>query len=237
MISIPLYLTDKHPCSYLEDEFAQPAFVHPAFEMTTAIYSELIKQGYRRSGDEVYSPHCPNCSACIPARLRISGFLPSRSQKRCQNKNKQTRVEIKQAKFEKAHYEMFQRYQLKRHAGGSMVRSSAAEYLYFLKSSWSETVFAEFLIKDELAAIAVVDILDNALSAVYTFFEPKFSGYGLGVYAVLWQIEWAKQLQKEFLYLGFWIKQCKKMSYKSNYQPLEILRDKQWIPLPSAPES
>ncbi len=112
-----------------------------------------------------------------------------------------------------------------------MVRSSEAEYMYFLKSDWCDTVFVEFLIKDELAAIAVVDIVGNALSAVYTFFEPDFSGYGLGVNAILWQIEWAKQLEKEFLYLGFWIKRCQKMSYKSNYQPLQVLKDKQWVPL------
>ena len=229
VISIPLFLTEKHPCSYLEGEIAQPAFVHPLFSMNTATYSELIAQGFRRSGDEVYSPHCPNCSACIPTRLRVSEFSPSRSQKRCQQKNSGIQVAIKPPVFEKTHYEMYLRYQTTRHNDGSMVNSTKGEYIHFLKSSWCDTRFVEFLIDGELAAVAVVDYLENALSAVYTFFEPKFSNYGLGVYAVLWQIDWAKQLQKEFLYLGFWIKQCKKMSYKSNYQPLQILRDKQWV--------
>ena len=230
MISIPLFLTEKHPCSYLDDEVAQPAFVHPLFDMTAAIYSELIKQGYRRSGDEVYSPHCPNCTACIPVRLRVLDFIPNRSQKRCLQKNSSTQVVIKPPEFEQKHYEMYLRYQAARHREGSMSDSSPEDYLHFLKSSWCDTCFVEFLIDGELAAIAVVDRLDDALSAVYTFFEPKFSGYGLGVYAVLWQIEWAKQLQKEFLYLGFWIKRCKKMSYKSDYQPLQVFRDKQWVP-------
>ena len=229
VISIPLFLTDRHPCSYLDDEYAQPAFVHPVFEMTTAIYSELIKQGFRRSGDEVYSPHCPDCSACIPTRLRVHEFIPSRSQKRCRQKNLGTRVLVKPAEFNQSHFEMFLRYQQARHNEGSMASSGEADYINFLKSSWCDTHFVEFSIGDELAAIAVVDRLDNALSAVYTFFEPKFSGYSLGVYAVLWQIEWAKQLQKEFLYLGYWIKQCKKMSYKSEYQPLQVLRDKRWV--------
>jgi len=229
MISIPLFLTDKHPCSYLDEEVAQPAFVHPLFDMTNAIYSELIKQGYRRSGDEVYSPHCPNCSACIPARLEVADFVPNRSQKRCLRKNKDTQVVVKPAEFDKAHYRMYLRYQEARHSDGSMAHSSPQDYLHFLKSSWCDTHFAEFLIAGELAAIAVVDRLDNALSAVYTFFDPKFSEYSLGVNAVLWQIEWAKQLHKEFLYLGFWIKRCRKMSYKSDYQPLQIFKDKQWI--------
>lgn len=229
MISVPLFLTEKHPCSYLEGQYAQPAFVHPAFSMTTEIYSELIKQGFRRSGDEVYSPHCPDCWACIPSRLRVQEFTPSRSQKRCVQKNNITQAIVKPPIFEGAHYEMFMRYQTARHQHGSMAKSSKKEYIHFLKSTWCNTHFVEFSINDELAAVAVVDDLGDALSAVYTFFEPKFSVYGLGGYAVLWQIEWAKQLNREFLYLGFWIKQCRKMSYKSDYQPLQILKNKQWI--------
>jgi leucyl-tRNA---protein transferase len=229
MISIPLFLSEKHPCSYIDDEEAQPAFVHPLFEMTTGIYSELIAQGFRRSGDEVYSPYCSQCSACIPVRLKATEFIPSRSQKRCLQKNSNTQVIIKSAEFEQAHFDMYLRYQAARHRDGSMFESSEEDYVRFLKSSWCDTHFVEFSINGELAAIAVVDQLNNALSAVYTFFEPKFSNYSLGVYAVLWQIEQAKQSHKEFLYLGFWIKQCKKMSYKSDYQPLQILRDKQWV--------
>ncbi|MSS75994.1 MAG: arginyltransferase [Methyloglobulus sp.] len=229
MISIPLLLSEKHPCSYIDDKEAQPAFVHPLFEMTTGIYSELIAQGFRRSGDGVYSPHCSQCSACIPVRLKATEFIPSRSQKRCLQKNSNTQVIIKSAEFEQAHFDMYLRYQAARHRDGSMFQSSEEDYVRFLKGSWCDTHFVEFSINGELAAIAVVDQLNNALSAVYTFFEPKFSSYSLGVYAVLWQIEQAKQANKEFLYLGFWIKQCKKMSYKSDYQPLQILRDKQWI--------
>lgn len=231
MISIPLLLTEQHACSYLDDEFAQPAFVHPAFEMTAKIYSELIQQGFRRSGDEVYSPHCPSCSACIPVRLLVNEFKPNRSQKRCKQRNQNTQVKIKPAEFDKRHYDLYLRYQFDRHHEGSMQHSSPDEYMRFLKSTWCETHFLEFNVEGELAAVAVVDSLDNALSAVYTFFEPKFSAYSPGMYAVLWQIQWARRQGLEFLYLGFWIKQCKKMSYKSAYQPLQQLKNKQWLPL------
>jgi arginine-tRNA-protein transferase len=231
MISIPLFLTEKHPCSYLDDEYAQPAFVHPVFEMTTPIYSELIQQGFRRSGDDVYSPHCPNCSACIPVRLRVADFTPNRSQKRCWQKNSNTQAVVKPAKFNQQHYDLYLRYQAVRHQDGAMQNSSTAEYIQFLGSAWCDTAFVEFTMDGKLAAIAVVDQLENALSAVYTFFDPKFASHSLGVFAVLWQIEWAKQQQKEFLYLGFWIKACKKMSYKSEYQPMQFLKDKQWSKL------
>ncbi|MGZ8151688.1 MAG: arginyltransferase [Methylovulum sp.] len=228
MISIPLVLTHEHPCSYLDDELARSAFVQPAYPMTTSIYSRLIELGFRRSGDDVYKPDCTTCSACIPARLAPNLFKPNRNQQRCLKNNLSTRAIIKPPIFEQSHYDMYLRYQIARHQDGSMATSSRDEYLSFLRSSWCDTRFIEFSIDNELAAIAVIDQLDNALSAVYTFFEPKFSSYSLGTYAVLWQIEQALQQQKEFLYLGFWIKECKKMTYKIAYQPIQLLINNQW---------
>lgn len=228
MISVPLFLTEKHPCSYLDGEIAQPAFVHPLFNMNANVYSGLIQQGFRRSGDEVYAPQCPNCSACIPVRIKVADFVPNRSQKRCLRKNVQTQAVVRPAEFDNTHYEMYLRYQISRHQGGLMAKSSAQDYLDFLKSAWCETFFVEFFIEGELAAVATVDEVDHGLSAVYTFYEPKFLAHSLGVYAVLWQIERAKLMGKEFLYLGYWIKECKKMSYKSDYQPLQAFRNKQW---------
>jgi leucyl-tRNA---protein transferase len=232
MISIPLFLTNEHPCNYLEGELAQSVFVHPSFPVTTSIYAKLIEQGFRRSGDEIYAPQCPHCSACIPVRLPVEQFKPSRGQKRCLKKNIDTQAIIKPAVFEPAHYEVYLRYQANRHRDGSMANASPDEYLNFLGSNWCDTRFVEFSINNELAGVAVIDQFEQASSAVYTFFEPKFSSYSLGVYAILWQIEQACLQQKEFLYLGFWIKACKKMAYKSDYQPLQLLIDNLWIEMP-----
>ena len=231
MISIPLVLTQAHPCSYLDTQQSQSVFVHPDYPLSTSIYAKLIEQGFRRSGDDVYVPHCPQCTACIPARIAVQQFKPDRSQQRCWRKNSHTKAVIKPAVFEQAHYDLYLRYQQSRHTGGNMAESSPEEYINFLSSSWCDTVFVEFSIDNELAGVAVVDQLDNALSAVYTFFDPKFSSYSLGVYAVLWQIEHAKSQHRDFVYLGFWIQACQKMAYKSNYQSLQILRDKQWSEL------
>ncbi|WP_262966771.1 arginyltransferase [Methylobacter psychrophilus] len=228
MTSIPLFLSQQHPCSYLDGEQAQSVFVHPSYPLTPSIYAQLIAQGFRRSGDEVYAPHCSHCSACIPVRLPVKKFKPGRSQKRCLHKNIATQVTVKPAIFEQAHYDMYLRYQTARHNEGSMANVSPDEYINFLGSSWCDTRFIEFSINNELAGIAVVDQFDQAWSAVYTFFEPKFSDHSLGVFAVLWQIEQVILQQKEFLYLGFWIKACKKMAYKSDYQPMQLLIDNQW---------
>ena len=228
MTRIPLLLSGAQPCSYLDEEFSQSAFVHPDILMSTDIYAQLISQGFRRSGDDVYTPYCRECSACIPVRIPVKDFKPNRSQKRCANKHLNTQVLIKPAQFEQAHYYMYLRYQHSRHTEGSMADASPDEYINFLSSSWCDTLFIEFTIANELAGIAVVDQFENAWSAVYTFFEPKLSDYSLGVYAVLWQIKHCMQLNKEFLYLGFWIEACRKMNYKTQYQPLELLINQQW---------
>ncbi|MCX7084833.1 MAG: arginyltransferase [Methylococcales bacterium] len=228
MIQIPLFLSQDYPCSYLENQQSRSAFVHPSYQMTSEIYAQLMSQGFRRSGDEVYKPHCQTCSACIPVRVPVAHFTPNRSQKRCINKNINTQAKIKPALFEQAHYDMYIRYQKSRHLDGSMANTSPEDYLSFLSSTWSDTVFIEFSINNELASIAVVDQFDDSCSAVYTFFDPKFSDYSPGVFAVLWQIKHCLQANKEFLYLGLWIETCKKMTYKTNYQPLEYLIDHEW---------
>lgn len=229
MKSVPLLLSQEHPCSYIENNLAQSLFVHPAYPLTPIIYAQLMAKGFRRSGNQVYRPYCHPCSACQPIRLEVNKFKPNKNQKRCLSKNINTQAIIKPPVFEQAHYDMYLRYQMARHTAGAMANSSAEDYINFLSSSWCQTVFVEFSINNELAGIAIIDQFDEAWSAVYTFFEPKFSSYSLGVYAVLWQIEQVKHQQKEFLYLGFWIKECKKMAYKSDYQPMQILSDADWV--------
>jgi leucyl-tRNA---protein transferase len=228
MTSIPLLLTAPHSCSYLEGEQAQTVFVSPSFELNTASYSQLIAHGFRRSGDDVYRPRCAQCSQCVPVRLPVAQFKPNRSQKRCLQKNRKTTAIIKPSTFDQAHYDLYLRYQNQRHAEGSMAHSSPDEYIKFLGSSWCTTQFIEFFCDGELAAVAIVDRLYNALSAVYTFFDPTFSGNSLGVYAVLWQIQYAQEQNLEWLYLGYWIADCQKMNYKDQYQPLQGFINQQW---------
>ncbi|MEC4750355.1 arginyltransferase [Methylomicrobium sp. Wu6] len=232
MTSIPLFITGDHPCSYLDGESARSAFVHPAFQITPAIYAELLKHGFRRSGNDVYAPQCRHCSACVSARIPVARFDPDRRQKRCLKKNTETHVVLKPAVFEQAHYDMYLRYQNSRHAEGSMAHAGASDYIDFLASDWCDTLFAEFSIAGELSAIAVIDRFPHAWSAVYTFFDPKFADSSPGVYAVLWQIEEARRQQREFLYLGYWIKNCRKMAYKSDYQPLQLYIDQVWRDFP-----
>lgn len=228
MISIPLYIDKPHKCSYLTDHRSQFAYIHPDVSMSTEVYSQLISQGFRRSGNYVYQPQCSACNKCIPARLTVADFQASRQQRRTLKKNADIQVAIKPAGFEQVHFDLYQNYQHSRHKGGEMADTTEESYLNFLASSWCNTLFVEFSCDNELVGVAVVDLLDNALSAVYTFFDPRFSSRSLGVYAVLWLVKHAKSLGLDYLYLGYWIENCQKMSYKTNYQPLQGLVDNRW---------
>ena len=232
MISIPLYISAEHPCSYFDSRQAETAFVDPDLQLSTELYSHLIAQGFRRSGDEVYRPYCSSCSECVSTRIAVAEFKASRQQRRCIQKNKYTQVSLKPAEFNDEHYALFIRYQQQKHTGGSMADSSPDDYINFLSSSWCDSIFAEFRIDNRLAAVAVIDTLSNGLSAVYTFFEPDFADYSLGVYAVLWQIEHAQNTLLDYVYLGYWIESCPKMSYKTRYRPIEGFINQQWQQLP-----
>lgn len=231
MISVPLWLTAEHSCSYLDDKFARSAVVDPDFAIDTALYSNLIEQGFRRSGDQVYRPYCLHCQACVPSRIPVAEFIPHRKQNRCLKRNAHTKVTIKPPSFDPRHFDLYKRYQASRHDKGDVSKISQTEYMQFLGSNWCHTWFVELSIPDKLIAVAVVDVLTNALSAVYTFFDPEFSDFSPGVFAVLWQIEQAKRLKLDYVYLGFWIKECRKMNYKNQYQPLQGLINQQWQPI------
>ena len=228
MSSIELWLSTEESCHYLENEISQSSFVDPAYSLNPFIYQQLLESGFRRSGNHVYRPQCPNCQACQSTRIAVNQFKANRSQRRTLLKNKALTVNIQRAVFNSEHYALYQRYQQARHGDSSMKDASPTEYMDFLSSKWSDTLFVEFLGNDKLIAVAIIDKLDNALSAVYTFFEPELSYLSLGTFAILWQMHYAKEQQLDWVYLGFWIEKCQKMAYKTQYKPLQIYQQNQW---------
>lgn len=227
--TLKLYATHEHPCSYLSDKAATTVFVDPNAAIGAEAYSELSDYGFRRSGQHVYRPHCKSCQACIPVRIPVSSFKPNRSQKRCLKRNSDLTMSCVEHINSEAHYQLYDRYISERHHDGDMFPPSRQQYSEFLSSEWGITRFLEFRRKDDLIAIAVCDQLTNGISAIYTFFNPDETQRSLGTYAVLQQIELAKQWQLPYVYLGYWIKDCGKMNYKSQYRPLQMYVNQQWI--------
>ena len=228
MKRIRLFNGPVHACSYLPGKLACSLYVDNEASLDAVTYSRLAEQGFRRSGDLVYRPNCRGCSACVPVRIPVARFAPNRSQLRSLRDNQDVAVIPKPAVYKDEHYRLFKRYLSSRHEDGGMADSSPEDYAGFLTSEWSETWFVEFRRQGALLAVAVVDRLDRGLSAVYTYFDPALGERGLGTLAVLWQIGEARRLGLDWVYLGFWIEDCRKMSYKDRFRPIEALLGDEW---------
>lgn len=225
---IVLYSSAPHPCSYLPLRAAVTGVVDPAARMDMRLYSLLVDYGFRRSGAYVYRPQCPGCNSCLSARIPVEAFRPDRSQKRTWARNEDLTVVSRPGAWHTEHFALYRRYLRARHPSGEMDSDNPEQYREFILCPWSDTSLIEFRDQHQLVAVAVCDRLSHGLSAVYTFYDPAQRQRSLGVYAVLWQIEAARQLGVPWVYLGYWIKECAKMSYKSRYRPLEVYRDRRW---------
>ncbi|MGA7178096.1 MAG: arginyltransferase [Thiobacillaceae bacterium] len=229
---VQFYLTAAYPCSYLPNREARSQVATPAHLITTDVYGKLIQAGFRRSGQFTYRPQCVGCQACVPVRVQVENYQPSRSQKRCRRRNQDLRDTTMPLNFVAEHYALYRKYQCMRHSGGGMDQDNADQYGQFLLASHVDSSLVEFREGDKLVMVSVVDRVKDGLSAVYTFFDPDYAKRSLGVYSVLWLIERARQMVLPYVYLGYWIAESRKMSYKQQYQPLEGLIEGHWQPLP-----
>lgn len=226
---LKFYATQPHACSYLEQEHAVTLFLDPHEQIDEQTYGRLSELGFRRSGEHLYRPHCPQCKACVPARIPVEAFAPNRQQLRICKRNQDLRVSSSTPRLDNEIYDLYSRYITVRHADGDMYPPSREQFESFLVSSNPFCEFNEFRLEGRLLAVAVTDRLPNGLSAVYTFFDPQESRRSLGRYAILWQIEEARRACLPAVYLGYWIRNCRKMSYKTEYRPLEMLVSQRWI--------
>ncbi len=220
------FKTAAHPCSYVEGRVSRSEVVVYPNPLTNRDFSFLIRQGFRRSGHYVYRPACDTCWACVPVRIAVKEFIPNRNQKRVAKKYQTLRQEVLPCEFEAAHYELYLRYQSMRHTGGSMDQDDVGLYLDFLHSDVGEQILLEF--RDEegtLKMVSLIDLVNDGLSSVYTFFDTDNPRDSLGTFGILAQIELAKRLELPYVYLGFWIGQSEKMNYKKNFSGLECLEN------------
>jgi arginyl-tRNA--protein-N-Asp/Glu arginylyltransferase len=226
---LKFFQTAEHDCGYIEDRLSRNIFVDPEAQLDSGHLDFLASVGFRRSGTHLYRPHCIGCNACVPARLLIEDFHPSRSQKRIIKTNKDLSFETLDDLNSDEFYDLFERYIAIRHSDGEMYPATREGFNSFLCESLGSTKFLVTRdLNNKLLSVAVCDLFSEALSAIYTFFDPSEEKRSLGVYNVLMQIQWARQLDMKHLYLGYWIKDCQKMSYKTNYKPYQLFIDNQW---------
>ncbi|RLA49593.1 MAG: arginyltransferase [Gammaproteobacteria bacterium] len=228
---LKVYTTYPHSCSYLEDQEATTLFVDPRQRVDRKLYSNLSKLGFRRSGSHIYRPHCTHCDACIAARIPVDLFKPRRGQRRIWSRNQGLVVHATHDIRDNAAFELYQNYIESRHSDGDMYPPEREQYESFLSNVWDCTHYYRFYDGDSLIALAVVDELVDGLSAIYTFFDPALDRRSLGGFAILWQIEKAREMGLAYLYLGYWVRDCQKMAYKSDYRPLQLYVNGRWSTL------
>lgn len=225
---LQFYTTAEYPCSYLPDRAARSQVAAPTHLIDTEVYGDLVQKGFRRSGLFTYRPHCDHCDACLPVRVDAVNFRPNRTQRRTWDRQEPLSARITGLRWDDEHFALYQRYQLLRHPGAGMDDDMQAQYRQFLLTSRVDTRLVEFRnAAGELLMVSVIDALPDGLSAVYTFFEPEAPG-SLGTWAILWQIEQCRRAKLPWLYLGYWIEESRKMTYKSAFRPQQILRAGIW---------
>ena len=217
------------PCPYIPGRVERKVVTDLATPNAMKLYDNLSRAGFRRSHSLAYRPACPGCTACVPVRSRVEDFDWSRSFRRITNRNADLTTRDMAGHATMEQYRLFTRYQRSRHSGGEMSSMSFRDFRAMIEDSPIDTRIIEFRDPEgSLVAVMLADRQMDAMSAVYSLFDPELDKRSLGTYMVLWLIKQAEANDLPHVYLGYWIEESPKMSYKKRFRPLEGLTPDGW---------
>ena len=226
------YTTAPLPCPYVPGRTERKVVTELAGVSAESLHDKLSRGGFRRSHNIAYAPVCPGCSSCLPIRIRARDFAPNKTQRRVARINADLLVQEMPPRATAEQYQLFQTYQQTRHGEGDMAAMSFYDYRAMIEDTPIETSVVEFRLPDgRLAGACLTDRVGDGLSAVYSFFDTTLDARSLGTCAILWLVERAVELGLPHVYLGYWVAESRKMSYKAKFRPSEVLRGGQWVPL------
>ncbi|HAH11386.1 MAG TPA: arginyltransferase [Alphaproteobacteria bacterium] len=230
------YRTSPAPCPYIPGRMEQKVFTRLSGEVAKPLNDALTHAGFRRSQNIAYKPSCEGCSACISVRIVIKDFSASESLRRVASRNADLASEVVDAWATDEQFRLMRQYLDSRHAGGGMSEMSMFDYVAMVEDSAVNTHLVEYRRTNpdgtpgKLTAIALTDVLSDGLSMVYSFYDVSEQTRSLGTFMVLDHIAQARKLRLPYVYLGYWISGCRKMNYKSRFQPLEARGPEGWVP-------
>jgi arginine-tRNA-protein transferase len=223
------YRTASFPCPYVPGRFERKLVTELTGREALSFYNALSRAGFRRSHHLAYRPACVGCAACVPVRIPVADFQLSRSLRRIQKTNLDLTARLAECEASLEQFRLFQRYQRSRHADSDMASMTFGDFRSMIEDSPVMSRIIELRdARGSCIGACLVDVLDDGISAVYSFFDPGEPRRSLGTLLVLALINAARQAGLPYAYLGYWIAESRKMAYKARFRPLEALLPQGW---------
>jgi leucyl-tRNA---protein transferase len=224
------FATAPVPCPYVPGRAERKLIVELAGRSAAGFYDDLSRAGFRRSHRFAYRPACRGCASCVPVRIAVARFADTRWTRRIRNTNRDLHGSRAAARATPEQFLLFSAYQRSRHRDSDMAAMGYGDYRAMVEDTAARTQVVEFRdTADRLVAASLVDVLDDGMSAVYSFYDPSQRRRSLGSWSVLWMVEECRREGRPFVYLGYWIAESPKMSYKARFPALERLVPGGWI--------
>ncbi len=236
-LPVPLpqfFATTPVPCPYVPGRAERKLIVELSGRSAPGFYDSLSRIGFRRSHRFAYRPACRACAACVPVRIAVEHFAPTRSIRRVRNAHAGLAGAVLAPNATIEQFRLFIAYQHSRHRDSEMAAMTYSDYRGMIEDTALRSAVVEFRDPDRrLVAVSLIDRLDDGISAVYTFYDPARRPGGLGTWSILWLVEECRRHGLPYMYLGYWIAESPKMAYKARFPALERLNGGDWVPFGS----